>query len=88
MADVMCMRITKVSLMGYTIIVRERLPEMAMGPNHEITVGLRAAIKGEEGSYRVTPEGLRDTLNAMPDVVAYEILDGQGHGVLVLKEPS
>lgn len=77
--------ITTVDLMGYKIKVYENINTdnaRRFGPNHEITVGLRAAIHGQPGNLRVTPESIEACLNVMPFVSAFEITDSMGNGAL------
>lgn len=85
-------RMTKTVLMGYTIRVWEEVAtegpyvgRLAMGPNHEITVALRAAVTGKEGNYRVTPDGIGAVLEMMTTIKlnAYEIVDPLGNGCVV-----
>ena len=82
-------RMTKIQLMGYTIRVWENVPnlpwdKLPMGPNHEFTVGVRAAVRPlEEGIVRLTPEGIGAALETLPNVAAYEIVDAMGNGCVV-----
>ena len=78
-------RITVIKLMGYTIRVQERTQGIEMGPNHAITVGLRAAVRGDSGSLLVTPESIAEVMIAMK-VEAYEILDSVGNGCVVCRD--
>lgn len=78
-------RLTSILLMGYRIKVWEWVPELLFGPNHDLTVGVRAAITGEEGSLRVDPAGISQELDKFPDVMAYEITDSVGNGIMVVR---
>lgn len=77
-------RITKVLLMGYHIRAWEHADtQLTPGPNHEITVGLRAAITGTPGNFRVTPDAIRNLLRNVPGVARFEIVDAMGNGIEV-----
>jgi len=74
---------TRILLMGYTIDVQTAQQAPVMGPRHDLTVAVRAAITGGPGEYHVEPEAIIDVLSEYPDVENIQIKDGRGNAIVV-----